>query len=99
MTALTRAQSMSTMARRLDPSGNGRMLEQADLMVVTERDLLRLPELQWAEQLGHFATLVAGTTQLSVFNAFQLADGPIATARLNQAMPPGLHGSFATTQA
>ena len=51
----------------------------------------------WLIGLHH--SISAGTTQLSVFNAFQLSDGPIATARLNQAMPPGLHGSFATTQA
>ena len=51
----------------------------------------------WLIGLHH--SISAGTTQLSVFNAFQLSDGPIATARLNQAMPPGLHGSFTTTQA
>ena len=51
----------------------------------------------WLIGLHH--SISAGTTQLSVFNAFQLSDGPIATARLNQAMPSGLHGSFATTQA
>ena len=51
----------------------------------------------WLISLHHIIS--PSTTQLSVFNAFQLSDGPIATARLNQAMPPGLHGSFATTQA
>ena len=41
----------------------------------------------WPIGLHHIIS--ASTTQLSEFNAFQLSDGPITTARLSQAMPPG----------
>ena len=50
----------------------------------------------WPIGLHHIIS--ASTTQLSVFNTFQLFDGPIATARLSQAMPPSLQGSLATPQ-
>ena len=60
-------------------------------------DLQKPGDTGWL--IGLHRSISADTTQLSVFNAFQLSDGPIATARLNLAMPPGLNGNFATTQA
>ena len=41
----------------------------------------------WLIDLHHIIS--PNTTQLSVFSAFQLSDGPITTTRLSQAMPPG----------
>ena len=50
------------MLRRMD---QGRLKPNADLLVVTEHQLVRLPQVEWDAQLGHFATLVAGSVLLA----------------------------------
>ena len=52
------------MLRRMD-QGTGQLKPNADLLVVTEHQLVRLPQVEWDAQLGHFATLVAGSVLLA----------------------------------
>ncbi|MEM1434799.1 MAG: carotenoid oxygenase family protein [Pseudomonadota bacterium] len=64
--------------------------------LVEEHTVISHPDRSNAGWLiGTALNLASGTTELSLFDAYALAKGPIAHARLPYAMPLGFHGAWA----